>query len=103
MTPAVYQRGGKGILINYAITHSALGCALVASTEQGVCTVLLGENDGVLIRELRQEFPAAILRRRSSAKLKGVQSHQDQDPLLSKLPESLQGRILLARIWNTLQ
>ena len=102
MTPGVYRRGAKGIHIGYAITESAMGCALVASTEQGVCTVLLGEDDVVLIGELRKEFPAAVLRRRSSAKLKDVQSHQDQDPLLSKLPESLQGRIFLARIWNTL-
>jgi AraC family transcriptional regulator of adaptative response/methylated-DNA-[protein]-cysteine methyltransferase len=103
MTPSVYRHGGKGIHICYAISQSALGSALVASTEQGVCTVLLGENDAVLIRELRQEFPAAVLRHGSSAQWKAVQSWQDQDPLLSKLPVSLQGRVFLARIWNYLQ
>jgi AraC family transcriptional regulator of adaptative response/methylated-DNA-[protein]-cysteine methyltransferase len=103
MTPAVYQHGGKGIHICYALTQSGLGSTLVASTEQGVCTVLLGEDDAVLIRELRQEFPAAVLRRSSSAKWKAVQSCQDQDPLLSKLPVSLQGRVFLARIWNYFQ
>jgi AraC family transcriptional regulator of adaptative response/methylated-DNA-[protein]-cysteine methyltransferase len=103
MTPAVYRHGGKGIRICYAITQSVLGNALVASTEQGVCTVLLGEDDTVLIRELRQEFPAAVLRQGSSPKWKAVQSCQDQDPLLSKLPVSLQGRVFLARIWNSLQ
>ena len=103
MTPAVYRHGGKGIHICYAITQSALGSALVASTEQGVCSVLLGEDGAVLIRELRQEFPAAVLRRSSSVKWKAMQSCQDQDPLLSKLPVSLQGRVFLARIWNYFQ
>ena len=103
MTPAVYRQGGKGTHICYAITQSALGIALVASTEQGVCSVLLGEDGAVLIRELRQEFPAAVLRRSSSVKWKAVQSCQDQDPLLSKLPVSLQGRVFLARIWNYFQ
>jgi len=103
MTPAVYRHGGKGIQICYAIIQSALGSTLVASTEQGVCTVLLGDDDAVLLRELRQEFPAAFLRRGSSANWKAVESCQDQDPLLSKLPVSLQGRVFLARIWNTLQ
>jgi AraC family transcriptional regulator of adaptative response/methylated-DNA-[protein]-cysteine methyltransferase len=103
MTPGVYQHGGKGVRICYAIAHSVLGSVLVASTEQGVCTVLLGEDDAVLIRELRQEFPTAVLLQTSSAKWKAVQSCQDQGPLLSKLPVSLQGRVFLARIWNTLQ
>jgi AraC family transcriptional regulator of adaptative response/methylated-DNA-[protein]-cysteine methyltransferase len=103
MTPAVYRHGGKGIHICYAITQSALGSALVASTEQGVCSVLLGDDESALIHELRQEFPPAVLRRASSAKLKAVQSCQDQDPLLLKLPVSLQGRVFLARIWKYLQ
>src|SRR5260370_35159111 len=103
MAADVYRHGGKGIRICYAITSSALGRVRVASTEQGVCTCLLGEDDAVLIRELRQEFPAAILRQTSSAKWKAVQSCQDQDPLLAKLPVSLQGRVFLARIWNSLQ
>jgi hypothetical protein len=68
-----------------------------------VCTVLLGEDDAVLIRELRQEFPAAVLRRGTSDNREAVQSCQDQDPLLSKLPVNLQGQVFLARIWNYLQ
>ena len=103
MTPAVYRCGGRGIFIGYAITQSALGSALVARTGQGICTVLLGEDDAVLIRELRQEFPSAVLRRESSARLKALQPCKDQDPLLSKLPITLQSQIFLARIWDTLQ
>jgi AraC family transcriptional regulator of adaptative response/methylated-DNA-[protein]-cysteine methyltransferase len=103
MTPSVYRHGGKGIHICYAITESALGSVLVASTDQGVCSVLLGEDDAVLIRELRQEFPAALLRWASSAKWNALQHCQDQDPLLSKLPVALQRKIFLARIWNYFQ
>lgn len=103
MTPSVYRRGGKGIHICFSITQSPLGRALVARTEQGVCTVLLGKDDAVLIRELRQEFPAAALRRKSNSKWKAVPSCWDPDPLLSKLPTSVQGRVFLARLWNYLQ
>jgi len=103
MTPAAYRNGSKGIHICYAITQSALGSALVASTEQGVCTVLLGDEEAVLIRELREEFPAAVLQRESSANWNAVQSCQAQDPLLSKFPLSLQSRVFLARLWNHLQ
>jgi AraC family transcriptional regulator, regulatory protein of adaptative response / methylated-DNA-[protein]-cysteine methyltransferase len=101
MTPALYRSGGKGIHIRYSITRSALGSALVARTGQGVCTVLLGEDDAVLLHELRREFPFDILRRRSFVNWKAVQSCHD--PLLSKLPLSTQNQILLAKIWNHLQ
>jgi AraC family transcriptional regulator of adaptative response/methylated-DNA-[protein]-cysteine methyltransferase len=103
MTPSVYRHGGKGIHICFSTTRSPFGRALMASTEQGVCTVLLDEDDAVLIRELHREFPAAALQRKSFAKWKAVPSCWDQDPLLSKLPVRLQGRVLLARIWNYLQ
>ena len=103
MTPAVYRRGAKGIHICYSIAASDLGRVLVAGTAHGVCAVLLGQ-DVVLIRELRQEFPGAVLRQDSSGKWKAaLQSCQDQDPLLSKLPVSLQGRVFLARVWNSVQ
>ncbi|HTC63182.1 MAG TPA: Ada metal-binding domain-containing protein [Candidatus Saccharimonadales bacterium] len=103
MTPSVYRRGGKGISIYFAITQSALGNVLVARTGHGVCSVLLGDDVAALVRELRKEFPAATLKRASSSVGKAVLSCQVQDPWLSHLPATLQGRVLLARIWNGLQ
>jgi AraC family transcriptional regulator of adaptative response/methylated-DNA-[protein]-cysteine methyltransferase len=103
MTPSVYRRGGKGIHIYFAITQSALGNVLVARTGHGVCSVLLGEDVAALIRELRKEFPAAALQRAPSSMWKAVQSCQEQDPWLSCLPATLQGKVFLSRIWNELQ
>jgi AraC family transcriptional regulator of adaptative response/methylated-DNA-[protein]-cysteine methyltransferase len=104
MTPAVYRHGGKGIHACYAITDSLLGSVLVAGTEQGLCAVLLGEDEKVLLRELRKEFPDAILKQESFAKWEAaILSCQDEDPLLSKLPESLRCRVFQARVWNSFQ
>ena len=103
MTPAVYRRGGDGIRVCYAVTDSAFGSVLVAATKQGLCAVLLGEDEKVLFRELRQEFPRAVFKQEPSAKWKtAVLSCEDEDPLLSKLPVSLRGRVLQARVWNSL-
>ena len=104
MTPSVYRHGGKGIHVCFAITDSLLGSVLIAGTEQGLCAVLLGENEDLLLRELRDEFPGAVFKRESSAKwMAAVLSCKDEDPLLSKLPVSLRGRVFQARVWNSLQ
>lgn len=101
MTPAEYKRGGEGVHIRYTVVDSPLDTMLIAHTEEGLCAVLLGEDDNVLLRELRQEFPKADLRNETSARLKAaVQSCQSEDPLLLKLPVSLRGRILQAKVWH---
>jgi AraC family transcriptional regulator, regulatory protein of adaptative response / methylated-DNA-[protein]-cysteine methyltransferase len=104
MTPAVYRRGGKGIRGSFTILDSALGRVLVAGTEQGPCAVLLGDDEDLLRRELRQEFPNAVFKQESSSQWKAaVLSCQIEDPLFSKLPVSLRGRVFQARIWDSLQ
>jgi AraC family transcriptional regulator of adaptative response/methylated-DNA-[protein]-cysteine methyltransferase len=104
MTPAVYRHGANGTQVCFAITDSLLGSVLIAGTEQGLCAVLLGEDEDLLLRELREEFPRAIFKQESSAKWKAaVLSCKHEDPLLSKLPVSLRGRVLQARVWHSLQ
>src|SRR3984893_5643933 len=49
MTPAAYQKGGKGMKLNYTIAKSPMGKVLVAATEKGVSAVYLGETEHKLI------------------------------------------------------
>jgi AraC family transcriptional regulator of adaptative response/methylated-DNA-[protein]-cysteine methyltransferase len=61
MTPASYQRGGKGATIYYSIAPSELGLLLTAATERGLCSVRFGDNEQKLVAELTKEFPEAEL------------------------------------------
>jgi AraC family transcriptional regulator of adaptative response/methylated-DNA-[protein]-cysteine methyltransferase len=63
MTPARYRRGGAGEAIRWSLIDTALGRALVATTERGICAVELGEDDATLEARLRKEFPQARLER----------------------------------------
>ena len=63
MTPATYRRGGPATGLAYTLASSPLGRLLVASTDRGVAAVKLGEADRRLVAELREEYPAAELRR----------------------------------------
>src|SRR5580658_8587948 len=106
MTPSTYQRGGDGSRIRYSITDGLLGCALVATTEMGVCAVLLGENGDLLFRGLREEFPKASFVREKVIPEKwgaAVHSGQREDPLLSKLPLILRTRLFQAKVLQTLR
>src|SRR6185295_9879704 len=62
MTPATYGKGGRGAVINYATVSTPLGRLLVAATNKGVCSVMLGDSEGSLKEDLLAEFPAAEIR-----------------------------------------
>ncbi|MDQ3495101.1 MAG: helix-turn-helix domain-containing protein, partial [Pseudomonadota bacterium] len=59
MTPARYRAGGAGMTIHWSLLDTALGRAMVAATERGICMVELGDDDAALQARLHAEFPAA--------------------------------------------
>lgn len=63
MPPGAYRRGGEGMQIHWTLIDTALGRALVAATERGICAVALGDDEAALVAELRAEFPRATLSR----------------------------------------
>lgn len=110
MTPGVYQKGGRGMVITYSFTECALGRMLIAGTQRGLCAVYFGDDDAQLERDLREEYPAAQLERHPSSALTdwtqtvaqyvaGGQSHNS----LQKLPLDVQGTAFQARVWQALR
>jgi AraC family transcriptional regulator of adaptative response/methylated-DNA-[protein]-cysteine methyltransferase len=63
MTPARYRAGGAGESIRWSTVETALGTALVATTERGICMVELGRAERELQETLQAEFPRAQLQR----------------------------------------
>jgi AraC family transcriptional regulator, regulatory protein of adaptative response / methylated-DNA-[protein]-cysteine methyltransferase len=59
MTPKEFRKGGKGVVIRFAIGECSLGAILVASTDKGVCAILIGEEPDQLARELQDRFAHA--------------------------------------------
>jgi AraC family transcriptional regulator, regulatory protein of adaptative response / methylated-DNA-[protein]-cysteine methyltransferase len=106
MTPATYQRGGEGMRIHYAIVSAVLGSTLVAGTDQGICAVLLGQNEKLLAVQLCDEFPKAVVTRDKVPVpkwLAAMQSFRTEDPLLSKLTIDLRIEVFQAKVWKVLQ
>ncbi|MGI4879735.1 MAG: bifunctional DNA-binding transcriptional regulator/O6-methylguanine-DNA methyltransferase Ada [Janthinobacterium lividum] len=61
MTPTRYKAGGENEEIRFAIGESSLGPILVASSQKGVASILIGEDPNVLVENLQDRFPKARL------------------------------------------
>jgi AraC family transcriptional regulator of adaptative response/methylated-DNA-[protein]-cysteine methyltransferase len=106
MTPARYRKGAIGEDVRYAIQRSPLDLLLVAATVRGICMIALGDDEDVLARELRAEFPGAALARDESglgayvgpvvAHLSGRLPHLD-------LPLDIRATAFQRRVWQELQ
>jgi AraC family transcriptional regulator of adaptative response/methylated-DNA-[protein]-cysteine methyltransferase len=59
MTPGTFRNGGTGLMIRYSFQPSIFGELLIASTEQGVCSIAFSDKREVALRELFEKFPKA--------------------------------------------
>ncbi|HEX4772773.1 MAG TPA: bifunctional DNA-binding transcriptional regulator/O6-methylguanine-DNA methyltransferase Ada [Bryobacteraceae bacterium] len=59
MTPTQFRQGGEELQVRFATEQCSLGLVLVAATETGICSILLGATVNELETNLRQMFPKA--------------------------------------------
>jgi|SRR5579871_440512 AraC family transcriptional regulator of adaptative response/methylated-DNA-[protein]-cysteine methyltransferase len=106
MTPATYQKGGKGMKLGYTIANAKLGKVLVAATERGVSAVYLGDSEANLLKELRGEFPKAEIataRNGLEKYVKEIVSRTEGNPPRRELPLDLLATAFQRRVWQELQ
>ena len=124
MTPARYRAGGAGEAIRWSVIDTALGRALVAATERGICMVdvaaaarschdidhadsALGGGDAELEAKLRAEFPNANLERVDAGRdeFLAPRVRAVADTLAGKrtqVPVDLLGTAFQKRVWDAL-
>jgi AraC family transcriptional regulator of adaptative response/methylated-DNA-[protein]-cysteine methyltransferase len=105
MTPGEYRRGGAGMDLAYTIVDSPLGRLLVAATPKGVSAVYMADDDGRLERELRQEYPAARVRRDDgalAARVRPILAHLEGGRRGIDLPLDVEATAFQWRVWQEL-
>jgi AraC family transcriptional regulator of adaptative response/methylated-DNA-[protein]-cysteine methyltransferase len=106
MTPSAYRAGGARERIRFAIGDCVLGAILVASSDKGVCAILLGDDPGALARDLQDRFPRAELIggdaefERHVAEVVGI---VEAPALGLDLPLDVRGTAFQQRVWQTLR
>jgi AraC family transcriptional regulator of adaptative response/methylated-DNA-[protein]-cysteine methyltransferase len=106
MTPTKFRDGGKGADIFFAIGKATLGSILVAQSNKGVCSILIGDDPEALVRNLQDQFPKANLIGDEAgyqdlvAKVVGL---IEKPELGFDLPLDIRGTAFQQRVWKALQ
>jgi AraC family transcriptional regulator of adaptative response/methylated-DNA-[protein]-cysteine methyltransferase len=106
MTPATYGRGGRGAKIVFTIAPCSFGRLLVATTERGLCSVTIGDDDAILEQILRKEFFAAEIARADSnlnQVVKDVLSLLDGKEPHAHLPLDIRSTAFQRQVWEKLR
>ena len=106
MTPATYRKGAPGVEIDFTISDSPLGRLLLAATARGVCRVMIGDDEAALERDLREEYPRAVVRRNDrllSAQVRVLLEHLRGRSPHADLPLDVRATAFQWRVWRQLQ
>jgi AraC family transcriptional regulator of adaptative response/methylated-DNA-[protein]-cysteine methyltransferase len=105
MAPGQFRAGGRQARIGYATAACPLGRLLVAATERGLCSVLLGDSDSELVAQLRAQFPQAEIRPNPQLRpmLRQVLTQFAPHPAALDLPLDLRATAFQMRVWEALR
>jgi len=106
MTPGNYRAGGTNTAIRFAVGECSLGSILVAASERGICSILIGDDPDVLARELQDQFPNAELIGGDAGFEKlvaEVVGFVEAPELGLDLPLDVRGTAFQQRVWNALR
>jgi AraC family transcriptional regulator, regulatory protein of adaptative response / methylated-DNA-[protein]-cysteine methyltransferase len=92
--------------IHFSIENCCLGLILVATTQQGLCAVFLGDDPEELRSDLQKRFPTATLipaDKNSQPEVAQVIRLIQQPNRELTLPLDLRGTIFQCRVWQALR
>jgi len=106
MTPRRFRAGGANEELRFAVGQCSLGAILVASSEKGVASILIGNDPGALVCSLQDQFPHANL----------IGGNKDYESLIAQvvgfveapgiglnLPLDVRGTAFQQRVWKALR
>ena len=113
MTPAKYRARAAGESIRFAIADCPLGMVLVARTERGICSIMLGDSAAELEGSLRLRFAGAevSLDGRDEAgpglalsqAMSQIISQMTEHPSAVELPMDVRATAFQTRVWQALR
>jgi AraC family transcriptional regulator of adaptative response/methylated-DNA-[protein]-cysteine methyltransferase len=108
MTPGAYRKGGAGMDIRYTMVDSPYGRLLIGATDRGVCSVILGEREAALERDLAAQFPNATRTRVNEGDawlarlVRQVAGQLKRPAATGAIPLDLHGTAFQYRVWEAL-
>lgn len=106
MSPKSFRNGGINERIFVAVGQCSLGAALVAATPIGVCSVLLGDDPELLLRDLQDRFRRAefiVGDTEFEQRVAAVFAAVDANGQRNDIPLDIRGTVFQRRVWTALQ
>jgi AraC family transcriptional regulator, regulatory protein of adaptative response / methylated-DNA-[protein]-cysteine methyltransferase len=106
MTPRRFRAGGANEELRFAVGQCSLGAILVASSDKGVASILIGEDPDVLVRNLHDQFPQATLiggNKEYEALVAQVVGFVEAPGIGLNLPLDVRGTAFQQRVWKALR
>ena len=102
MTPSAWKAGGRGVIIRYHVTDSALGPVLVAATDKGLCRISFDEG----LADLQRRFPKAEIQE-ADARMLAISAQVarliDKPSAVLDLPIDAGGTAFQQAVWSALR
>lgn len=105
MTPTSFRSGGTDEILRFAVGACSLGAILVAMSDRGIASILLGEDPGALVRDLQDRFPNAELVGADAAfeaVVARVVAQVEAPGASLGLPLDVRGTAFQQRVWQAL-
>ncbi len=106
MSPTRFREKGLHETIRFATAPCELGLLLVAATERGVCSVMLGDKPAELEQSLREQFSAAEFVPDApgmTGQMAAILAAMTEHPAAGDLPLDLRATAFQARVWQALR
>jgi AraC family transcriptional regulator of adaptative response/methylated-DNA-[protein]-cysteine methyltransferase len=106
MTPTAYRAGGANTEIRFAVGECSLGAILVAQSARGLCAILIGDDPGLLVRDLQDRFPQADLLggdHEFEQLVATVVGFVEAPEIGLELPLDIRGTAFQQRVWQALR
>jgi len=105
MKPTEFKAGGDGATIRFAVGECSLGSILVAASDLGICSIAIGNDPNLLVRELQDRFRNAELiggDQQFERMVARVVAFVENPSAGLELPLHVQGTAFQQRVWKAL-
>lgn len=102
--PSTPHSRNQSQTLNYTLTHSTLGLVLIATSENGICCLTLGDDPEFLIADLKnRSLNCTIIERKNDALVSAVIDFIEHPQADSNFPLDLRGTAFQKSVWHALK
>lgn len=103
MLPDEYRNQGENLQIHYSFSEGLFGKMMVASTQKGICSLVIAENKERAVEGLKNKFPKASILEKEEPIHQKVESFFTTDKhLITPIKLHLKGTDFQLKVWEAL-